>query len=93
MQRLLIAATLAGLFTTLPAAAVVGALCFWIGHLIGDVTGSIVIFAILVAASGYMYWRAQQNKVDHSNVTADWDSESNSVLPADEGPTSRPASV
>ena len=75
------------------AAAVVGALCFWIGHLIGDVTGSIVIFAILVAASGYMYWRAQQNKVDHSNVTADWDSESNSVLPADEGPTSRPASV
>ena len=77
--------------TTLPAAAVVGALCFWVGHLIGDVAGSIVIFAILVAASGYMYWRAQQNKVDHNNVNADWDEAANSVIPAGDDPTSRPA--
>jgi PiT family inorganic phosphate transporter len=79
--------------TTLPAAAAVGALCFWVGHLIGDVSGAIVIFVILVAASGYMYWRAQQNKVDHNNVNADWDDEGNSVLPAGDDPTSRPASV
>ena len=35
-------------------------------------------------ASGYMYWRAQQQKVDHNNVNADWDDTSNSVVPADE---------
>ena len=72
---------------TLPMAGLAGAVTFWIGHGIGSVsselTGSIVIFAILVALYGYMWWRAQQHKVDHSNVTADWDSSTNSVIPAD----------
>ncbi|MCW1959641.1 MAG: inorganic phosphate transporter [Mycobacterium sp.] len=72
---------------TLPMAGLAGALTFWIGHGIGsvssDLVGSIVIFAILVALSGYMWWRAQQHKVDHSNVTAEWDSSTNSVIPAD----------
>ena len=48
--------------------------CFWVGHGIGAVTaplvGSIVIFSILVALSFYMWWRAQQQKVDHTNVNA-----------------------
>jgi PiT family inorganic phosphate transporter len=30
-----------------------------------------------------MWWRAQQQKVDHSNVNADWDETTNSVVPAD----------
>ena len=72
---------------TLPAAGIVGALMFWVGHGIGSVTaplfGSTVIFAILVALSFYMWWRAQQQKVDHTNVNADWDSSTNSVVPAD----------
>ncbi|HPZ93688.1 MAG TPA: inorganic phosphate transporter [Mycobacterium sp.] len=72
---------------TLPAAALVGALTFWLGHGVASVTsdllGSIVIFAVLVALSGYLWWRAQQQKVDHSNVNADWDSTTNSVVPAD----------
>ncbi len=72
---------------TLPAAALVGALTFWLGHGVAAVTsdllGSIVIFAVLVALSGYLWWRAQQQKVDHSNVNADWDSTTNSVVPAD----------
>ena len=79
--------------TTLPAAAAVGALCFWVGHLIGDVSGAIVIFVILVAASGYMNWRPHQNKVNHNNVNAVWDDGANSFLPAGDDPTSRPASV
>ena len=45
--------------------------------------GDGVIFAILVAASFYMWWRAQQQKVDHSNVNADWDESTNSVVPAE----------
>ncbi|HQE13879.1 MAG TPA: inorganic phosphate transporter [Mycobacterium sp.] len=72
---------------TLPAAALVGALTFWLGHGVASVTsdllGSILIFAVLVALSGYLWWRAQQQKVDHSNVNADWDSTTNSVVPAD----------
>ncbi|ALG85856.1 inorganic phosphate transporter [Gordonia phthalatica] len=68
--------------TTLPAAALVGALCFWLANIIGGAAGAIVIFLILSALSGYMYWRAQQQKVDHSNVNADWDDETNSPVPA-----------
>jgi PiT family inorganic phosphate transporter len=30
-----------------------------------------------------MWWRAQQQKVDHRNVNADWDSSTNSVVPAE----------
>ena len=45
--------------------------------------GDIVIFAILVAASGFMYWRAQQQKVDQNNVNADWDESTNSTVPAE----------
>ena len=72
---------------TLPAAGLAGALTFWIGHSIAGVTsslvGSIVIFGILVALSAYMWWRAQQQKVDHTNVNADWDTSTNSVVPAE----------
>ena len=72
---------------TLPAAALAGALTFWLGHGIGsvstDLVGSIVIFALLLALSGFLWWRAQQHKVDHRNVNAEWDSSTNSVVPAD----------
>ena len=73
---------------TLPAAALVGALSYWLSYLIKDITdsrlaGDGVIFLILVALSFYMWWRAQQQKVDHSNVNADWDDTTNSVVPAE----------
>lgn len=73
---------------TLPAAALVGALSYWLSAIIKDVSGSQlagdgVIFVILLALSGYMWWRAQQQKVDHSNVNADWDESTNSVVPAE----------
>ncbi len=73
--------------TTLPAAGLVGALCYWIASMLGDVVGSIVIFALLVAAAAYMYWRAQQNKIDATNVNADWDETTDSIIPADKPPT------
>jgi PiT family inorganic phosphate transporter len=73
---------------TLPAAAIVGALSYWLSYGLKSATGSQlvgdgVIFLILVALSGYMYWRAQQQKVDSSNVNADWDTSTNSVVPAE----------
>lgn len=74
---------------TLPAAAFVGALSFWLSNVVknasgSDLAGDGLIFVILVGLSGFMYWRAQQQKVDHNNVNADWDDTSNSVVPVDE---------
>ncbi|BDX34426.1 phosphate transporter [Mycobacterium antarcticum] len=72
---------------TLPAAALVGAIAFWISHFVAGATTQLVgdglIFLILVGLSGYMYWRAQKQKVDSSNVNADWDHTTNSVVPAE----------
>ena len=72
---------------TLPAAGLVGALSFLLANGIASASsplvGDIVIFAILVAASGFMYWRAQQQKVDQNNVNADWDESTNSTVPAE----------
>lgn len=72
---------------TLPAAGLVGALAFWVSHTVAGFTTQLVgdglIFLILVGLSFYMWWRAQQQKVDHNNVNADWDDSTNSVVPAD----------
>ncbi|MEV4510222.1 inorganic phosphate transporter [Dactylosporangium sp. NPDC049525] len=59
--------------TTLPAAAVVGALMWWIGHAIGGLAGAVAIFVLLVAAAAYMYLRSRREPVDHNNVNDDWD--------------------
>lgn len=59
--------------TTLPAAGVVGAVCFWLAQLLGGLAGVLVAFAVLVGLSWYMWLRSQRQKVDHSNVNADWD--------------------
>ena len=48
-----------------------------------QLAGDGLIFLILIGLSGYMWWRAQQQKVDSSNVNADWDTSTNSVVPAD----------
>ncbi|OBF28644.1 inorganic phosphate transporter [Mycobacterium sp. ACS4331] len=72
---------------TLPAAGLVGAVTFWVSHGIAGITsplvGDLVIFSVLVGLSYYMWRRAQQQKVDHTNVNADWDTTTNSVVPAD----------
>ena len=72
---------------TLPAAGLVGALAFWVSHYVAGFTTQLVgdglIFLILVGLSGYLWYRAQKQKVDHSNVNADWDDTTNSVVPAD----------
>ncbi|WOF22182.1 inorganic phosphate transporter [Microbacterium betulae] len=57
---------------TLPAAAVVGGACWWIGSAFGGVTGVLIVFALLVALSAFMFWRSKQNAVSHRNVNDDW---------------------
>jgi PiT family inorganic phosphate transporter len=59
---------------TLPAAAVVGALMWYIGHLVGGLAGAIVVFVILLLAAGFMYWRSRLAPVTHDNVNDEWES-------------------
>ncbi|MFT4215022.1 MAG: inorganic phosphate transporter [Microbacterium sp.] len=59
--------------TTMPAAGIVGALCYFLANGIGGVAGAIVVFAALVLASGYMYLRSRRQPVDANNVNAEWD--------------------
>jgi PiT family inorganic phosphate transporter len=57
---------------TLPSAAVVGAATWFVGNLIGDLGGALVIFVILVALAGYMYLRSRSTAVHAGNVNDDW---------------------
>ncbi|SNY72001.1 inorganic phosphate transporter [Paractinoplanes atraurantiacus] len=61
---------------TLPSAAVVGALMWWVSDVIGGLTGAIVIFVLLLAAAGAMYLRSRQTPIDHNNVNDEWDASS-----------------
>ncbi|EWS81065.1 inorganic phosphate transporter [Brachybacterium phenoliresistens] len=62
-----------GWLMTLPAAAIVGAVTYFVGSLIGGVAGAVVIFAILVAAAALIYRRSQRQKVDADNVNDEWE--------------------
>ena len=57
---------------TFPAAAVMGALMYWVAAGLGGIIGPLVVFAILCALSLYMWKRSRVNKVDHTNVTDEW---------------------
>ena len=58
---------------TLPSAAIVGAVMWYIGDTIGGLAGAIVDFIILVALAAFMYLRSRKEPVDHNNVNDDWE--------------------
>ncbi|MDN3311543.1 inorganic phosphate transporter [Microbacterium oryzae] len=58
---------------TLPAAAVVGAVCWMLGSAIGGLAGVLVVFAILVVLALAMWLRAKRKPVNPDNVNEDWD--------------------
>jgi PiT family inorganic phosphate transporter len=61
---------------TLPSAAVVGAIMWYIGHVVGGgVAGAILVFVLLVAFAAFMFLRSRVNPVDHHNVNQEWDGE------------------
>lgn len=70
---------------TLPSAALVGALCWALAHVIGGLAGVLVVFALLCGLSLFMWLRSRKEPIDASNVTAEWDG---SLVPA--GPTPEP---
>ncbi len=70
---------------TLPLAGLVGAITYWIVHLIGGYPGAIVGFGLLVAVSATIYIRSRKSKVDHNNVNAEWEGDLTAGLEDDEG--------
>ncbi|MBB2986524.1 inorganic phosphate transporter [Terracoccus luteus] len=57
---------------TLPAAALVGALMWFIAHSIGGAAGAVVVFAILVVAAVGMWMRSRLQPVGAHNVNDEW---------------------
>ncbi len=67
---------------TLPSAAIVGALMWWIADVLGGaLLGAVAITAILVALAGGMYVRSLKEPVHPGNVNDEW--EDANRVPAD----------
>jgi PiT family inorganic phosphate transporter len=61
-------------FITLPAAALVGAATWKIGDLAGGgLAAALVMVALLVVASSFMYVRSRRHPITAENVNDDWD--------------------
>jgi PiT family inorganic phosphate transporter len=58
---------------TLPAAALVGAVMWYISDILGGLAGAILDFVILLGLAGFMYLRSRKTPVDHNNVNDEWD--------------------
>ncbi len=75
---------------TLPAAALVGALMWVIGHMLGGLFGTLVVFGLLVILASLMYGHSRKNPVDSKNVNDDWIPEDLRPEPALVGATAVP---
>ncbi len=58
---------------TFPLAALMGALVWWIGDLLGGAAGAILIVVILSVSSWWMLRRSRLSPVDAHNVNDDWE--------------------
>jgi len=58
---------------TLPLSGLVGAITYWIVHLIGGYPGAIIGFSLLIAVAATIYIRSRKVKVDHNNVNEEWE--------------------
>jgi PiT family inorganic phosphate transporter len=59
--------------TTLPAAALAGAVMWWIGNLIGGTPGAIVVFVLMVVAWLSMWLHSRRDPIGRHNVNDEWD--------------------
>jgi PiT family inorganic phosphate transporter len=57
---------------TLPAAALVGAVMWFLGNLVGGAGGGILMFVILLALATLIYIRSRRNSVGAHNVNDEW---------------------
>lgn len=59
-------------FITLPAAGLVGAVCFWLGNGIGGFAGPLLVFALLLGLTGWMIMHSRKTAVHAGNVNEEW---------------------
>ena len=64
---------LAAWLITLPSAALIGAAMWWIGHVLGQTLGDIVVFGIMCAAAVFMWWHSRRDRITHENVNDEWE--------------------
>jgi PiT family inorganic phosphate transporter len=58
---------------TLPSAALVGAVTYWITHFIGGFAGAAVGFLLLVAVAGAIWLQSRKAPIDSKNVNDEWE--------------------
>jgi PiT family inorganic phosphate transporter len=58
---------------TLPSAALVGAITYFVTHTIGGYAGAAVGFLLLVAAAGAIWLQSRKAPIDSSNVNDEWE--------------------
>jgi PiT family inorganic phosphate transporter len=58
---------------TLPSAAIVGAVTYFITHLIGGFAGAAVGFLLLVAVAGAIWLQSRKAPIDSNNVNDEWE--------------------
>jgi len=58
---------------TVPAAAMVGGMCYGIGELFAASVGPYVVFGLLLATSGVIYLLSRRQPVSAHNVNDEWD--------------------
>ncbi|GAA3395168.1 inorganic phosphate transporter [Cryptosporangium minutisporangium] len=74
---------------TIPSAATVGALLWFIADLLGGgLLGAVVVFGLLCAAAGAMYLRSRLAPVNAGNVNDEWDGAEGAPAPSDRTPAS-----
>lgn len=79
---------------TLPAAAAVGAACWFIAHLVSlasnTLVGTAVVFLIMAGLAFYIWHRSRRDPISHDNVNDEWDASAElepagPMVPADTG--------
>jgi PiT family inorganic phosphate transporter len=58
---------------TLPSAGIVGAVTYWVVHLVGGYAGATLGFLLLVAVSAAIWLQSRKAPIDHNNVNAEWE--------------------
>ena len=57
---------------TMPSAGVTGGVMWWIGHLVGGTAGALLIVAILVGLSAFLWTRSRLVPINRENVNNEW---------------------
>jgi len=64
---------------TLPAAAVVGAVMWWLADLLGGLAGAVLVFVLLIGTAAGVWLRARKAPVGQHNVNDEWEATTQKV--------------